>query len=337
MRAQSLILNLIAAVIATSATVIASAQEPQKQLPEKRAASAQDNQPGAKKKDDVICELRIETYLPSINISITDSDNQPITNIGHEDVAIFEDDVKQGIAYWSNDNSPVNFSLAFDISDYAPLKLMARQTASRLVRQISSTDYVAVPQLKTDKETVRDFAADERKLENALSGISSKKRLADVVGEAIESEGEKNKVLRDVVIVITDCLSMSSDSSDRDAAYAILRRTRPLYFIILDDARSGSRPAVQSRVRQARYLLTRLAEVSGGLALVVKNENEISSAAEQIIQRVKNEYVAAYVPTNQRFDGSFRYIRVIVTPKDKRKVKVFAPSGYYAVDPEKIR
>jgi len=28
---------------------------------------------------------------------------------------------------------------------------------------------------------------------------------------------------------------------------------------------------------------------------------------------------------------------VIVTPKDKRNVKVFAPSGYYAVDPEKIR
>jgi hypothetical protein len=38
-----------------------------------------------------------------------------------------------------------------------------------------------------------------------------------------------------------------------------------------------------------------------------------------------------------RFDGSSQNIRVTITPKDKRKVKVFAPSGYYAVAPEKIR
>jgi hypothetical protein len=40
---------------------------------------------------------------------------------------------------------------------------------------------------------------------------------------------------------------------------------------------------------------------------------------------------------NDRYDGSFRRIRVTVTPKDNRKVNVFALSGYYAVDPEKIR
>ncbi len=44
-----------------------------------------------------------------------------------------------------------------------------------------------------------------------------------------------------------------------------------------------------------------------------------------------------YFPTNDRFDGSFRDVRVTVMPKYKRKVKVFAPSGYYAVDPEKIK
>jgi hypothetical protein len=38
-----------------------------------------------------------------------------------------------------------------------------------------------------------------------------------------------------------------------------------------------------------------------------------------------------------KIDGSFRYISVKVTPKDKRKVRVFAPLGYYALEPEKIR
>jgi hypothetical protein len=44
-----------------------------------------------------------------------------------------------------------------------------------------------------------------------------------------------------------------------------------------------------------------------------------------------------YAPINNKYDGSFRYVRVTVNPKDKGKVNVLAPAGYYAVDPEKIR
>ncbi|HEV2667105.1 MAG TPA: hypothetical protein VG324_19445, partial [Blastocatellia bacterium] len=68
-----------------------------------------------------------------------------------------------------------------------------------------------------------------------------------------------------------------------------------------------------------------------------KSKDEISAATEQIIHRLKNQYTIAYSPTNEKNDGSFRNVRVTVTPKDKRKVKVFAPTGYYAVDPKKIR
>jgi hypothetical protein len=108
------------------------------------------------------------------------------------------------------------------------------------------------------------------------------------------------------MIVITDGLSLSGTASDREEAYKILRRNTPVYFIILDDGRYRSRPANQSRIRPTRNLLTRLAEVSGGLALVVKNEAEISAATEKIISRLKNQYLAGYYPTNEKIDDSFR-------------------------------
>jgi Ca-activated chloride channel family protein len=339
MRAQSWILNLVAAAIATSAAVIAYAQEPQKQSPEKSAQSTKDNQPGSKKKeeDDSISRFLITTYLSTINVSVTDSNDRPISGLRREDFAIFEDDVKQEIEFWFHDNSSVSFGLAFDVSDYEPLRLMARQAAGSLVRQTRSSDVIAIPQFKIDSGAVPDFASDRRKLENALSDISSKKRLDGLVAETIKSAIEKSKDPRSAVVVITDGLSLSGAASDRDAAYAILRMGTPVYFIILDDGRYIASPAAQSRVRRTRDLLTRLARVSGGLALVVKNEDEISAATERIIQRLKSQYTIGYTPTNDKFDGSFRNIRVIVTPKDKRKVNMFAPSGYYAVDPEKIR
>jgi hypothetical protein len=79
--------------------------------------------------------------------------------------------------------------------------------------------------------------------------------------------------------------------------------------------------------------------------LVVKNEDEFSAATEQIIERLKNQYAVGFHAIDHKimeanigeYDGPFPHIPVAVTPKDKRKVKVFAPSGYYTVDPEKIR
>jgi VWFA-related protein len=337
MRTQSRILNLVAAVIAASVTAIASAQEPQKQSPEKPAESAQYNSPGSKEKEDgsIVCGLTI--FLTTIKVSVTDGSNRPITDPGVEDFYIAEDDIKQEIAVWFHDDSSLSFSLAFDISDYEPLKLMARQTARNFFRQIRSTDEVTIPQLKVDSQAVLGFAADERRLENALGEIPSNNKLIGLVAEAIKSTEKGRHPMGGAVVVITDGHSLSGTASDRAAAHAILRQGAPIYFIILDDGHYMARSAAQSRVRQKRGLLTRLAAASGGLALVVKSKDEISAATEQIIHRLKNQYTIAYYPTNVKYDGSFRYVRVTVMPKDKRKVKVFAPSGYYAPGLEKIK
>src|SRR5215475_8108186 len=97
MRAQSWILKLVAAALATSAAVITYAQEPQKQSPEKPAQSTQDNQPGSKKKEDDAIIEDLGIVYTAIDVSVTDGANRPIPDLGHEDFAIFEDDVKQEI------------------------------------------------------------------------------------------------------------------------------------------------------------------------------------------------------------------------------------------------
>src|SRR5262249_19691728 len=159
-----------------------------------------------------------------------------------------------------------NFSLVFNISDYQPLKLMAQQTVRSFVNKIRPTDEVTIPQLKANREAVRDFTTDERKLESALSRISfnDKAPLFDVIAEGIKYAQERRQEQRRLTVVITDGYSLSGAATDRDAAYAILRKGTPVYFIILDDGRYYSRLAIQSRVRQTRALLTRIAEVSGG-------------------------------------------------------------------------
>src|SRR5262245_12800437 len=160
MRTQSWILNLVAAVIATSTIFIVSAKE---------------------------CDTRIITNVVRINVSVIDGDNRPIPGLAKEDFAIFEDNVAQEIAFWTHDDSSLGFSLAFDISDYEPLKLMARQVARSFVGQIRLADEVTIPQLKADSLAVLGFAVDSRSLENALVEIPSNDKLVGLVADAIES------------------------------------------------------------------------------------------------------------------------------------------------------
>jgi len=272
MRVQSWILNLTAAVIATSAIVIVSTKE---------------------------CDTRTTTSLIRINVSVTDGDNRPIPDFRHEDFAIFEDNVAQQIVYFSHDYSSLSFSLAFDISDYEPLKLMARQVARSFVGQIRLTDEVTIPQLKADSQAVLGFAADKRTLENALVEIPPNDNLVGLVDDAIKSTTKSRQSLSSAVVVITDGRSLSGTASDRDAAYAILRRGTSIYFIILDDGRYMALSAARSRGQRTRSLPARLAAASGGLALVLKSKDEISAATEQIIERLKNQYTIAYYPTNE--------------------------------------
>jgi hypothetical protein len=114
---------------------------------------------------------------------------------------------------------------------------MARQVTRSFASQIRSTDEVSIPQLLADSRIVQDFSADKRKLENALSGISPKNKLPDIIAEATKSTIEKSKSPCPALIVITDGLSLSGTARDREAAYAILRTGLPIYFVILEIGR----------------------------------------------------------------------------------------------------
>jgi VWFA-related protein len=207
-------------------------------------------------------DSKFETILVVINVSVTDSDNQSIPSLRVEDFSIAEDNVAQKIEVFFHDKSSVSLGLAFDISDYEPLKLLAGQVARSFISQLRSTDEVTIPQLKADSQMVQDFAADKRRLENALSEISSKNKLPDLIAEANKSTIEKSKSqwsAMPAMIVITDGHSLSGTDKDKEAAYEILRECAQIYFIILDDGGFRSRPPIQSGIRRTRNLLTRRA------------------------------------------------------------------------------
>jgi len=78
-------------------------------------------------------------------------------------------------------------------------------------------------------------------------------------------------------------------------------------------------------------IMDKIATDTGGKAFY--NSNGIGQAMSLALEEQTNYYALSYIPTNKKFDGKFRRIKVALAPSE-RKLHVIHRSGYFAVDPD---
>jgi Ca-activated chloride channel family protein len=71
--------------------------------------------------------------------------------------------------------------------------------------------------------------------------------------------------------------------------------------------------------------------MSGGRVFPVENLNELPDIAAKIGMELRNQYVVAYRPSNANRDGTWRKIKVKLTPpRGLPPLSVYAKTGYFA-------
>ncbi len=78
-------------------------------------------------------------------------------------------------------------------------------------------------------------------------------------------------------------------------------------------------------------ILYRISGDTGGKFL--KGNNDIGQGLERINQEIHSRYTLAYRSTNQKFDGTFRKVKIEVR---RPETQLVSRSGYYAIPPEEI-
>lgn len=87
----------------------------------------------------------------------------------------------------------------------------------------------------------------------------------------------------------------------------------------------------QEGVNRQQDLLYRISGDTGGQ--FIKNNNDVAAGLERIDEEIRSRYTLAYRSTDQKFDGSFRKVKIEVRRPD---AKVQARSGYYAIPPRQV-
>jgi VWFA-related protein len=271
--------------------------------------------------------------MVQLDVKVTDQNGRPVSGLMRNDFVVYEDKVNQNIESVSSEETPVSMGLVVDASgSMRPKIFTVADAALGLIKQMRPDDEAFLAQFQTEAELLQEFTSNRRELEDALGHlyVGGGTALLDAIISTADHAREKGKRRRKALVVITDGLEKNSSVKEKEVIEAMKEDEVQLYLVgFVDDEESFSLFG-RSPAKKAKDLLTRLAEDSGGRAFFPTDVREMPAIAAQIAKDLRAQYVISYYPSNDRRDGSFRTVRVMVDHGDNRKLIARTRQGYYA-------
>ena len=289
------------------------------------------NTPDREGADSRGANIRVDTNLVLINVTVTDPLNRFVTGLEKEHFKLREDKVDQEVSHFASEDAPLAVGLVFDTSGSMGAKLQkARQAAAQFFRTANPEDEFFLVQFNDRPELVVKFTTNTEEIQNRLTFTQAKGRtsLLDGVYMAMH-EMKKARNTRKAVLVLSDGGDNSSRYTESEIRNLVREADVQVYAI-------GIFEPVSARGRTAEELsgptlLSDLAEQTGGRHFPVENVNQLPDVAAKIGIELRNQYVLGYTSTNLERDGKYRRVEVkLVQPRGLPPLRAFWRQGYYA-------
>ena len=333
---------IFAAVLMAATGTAAFGQEP---VRDRTATPASTPPPSAiiPEEEDVI---KVDTELVNLNVRVVDRNNRPINNLGQREFTIFEDGVQQQIEFFSQSEVPTNYSLVIDNSGSLRFQIGEVIEASKIIVNTNRpTDETSVIRfVSSDKiEILQDFTASKDDLDYALENLfieGGRTAIIDAVYLAVQRISEYESADMDrkrrALVLVSDGEDVNSYYNSKQLLDLLKETDVQIYavgFINELDDRGGF--ISKSAKSKAKSFLTELATQTGGKAYFPDSVSELPEIARDIGSEMRSQYSIGYIPTNDKEDGTYRNIRVVVNdgPNKEKRIpitragRVAAPGG----------
>jgi len=291
--------------------------------------------PSTLKDDDEV--IKIDTELVNLNVRVVDRNNRPINNLQEKDFKIYEDGSLQQIDFFSKSEVPTNYAMVVDNSGSMRQQLdrvieagkilvnTNRPADESMLIRFVGRDKISIEQEFTSNKTDLNDALDNLFIEGGQTAITDAVYLAvENVDQYEASKRAEDRKRRALILV--------SDGEDRNSFYNekqlfdLLRESDVQIYIIglVDDLSKESGFIGKSPQSKAKAFLERLATESGGKAYFPASTNELPGLAREISNELRTQYSIGYIPSNDKKDGSYRGIKVVVDegPKAEKRIAI---------------
>jgi VWFA-related protein len=268
----------------------------------------------------------------NLSLSVTDAQNNFVTNLGQGDFAVFEDGIRQELSLYTHENLPISMVLMIDTSASMEDKLgQAQEAAIKFTKTLRPEDLAQVVQFNDRATTLQPFTNDLASLEAAIrrTEASSSTSLHNALYIALKDlmrDKKAAELRRRAVVLLSDGEDTTSLVSDDQVLELAKKSEINIYAIRLREARASDRQ--RQAFSQAEYLVNALARETGGRSFFPSSIGELDSVYDRIAEELRTLYSVGYVSSNARRDGKWR--RIVVRVPEREGITVRHKLGYYA-------
>jgi len=343
--AVSIMVIVSAGVFAVGAKQAQSQNSQQQSQPPVKQQPPQ--KPGDKTKpagQDPVNPEQLQSITVNVRLAVTVNDNKTgrfVVDLKQADFEVFEDKVPQEIvSFQPQSDLPVDVAVLMDTSNSVKPKLKFEKDAvvSFLQTMLSSRkDRALFVTFDSQIELQQDFtnridlitkavdkvkAQGETKMYDAIYQICEEKMLSPALAGR-----------RRAMVVITDGEDTVSERELKDAI-DIAQRSETIVYVI--STKAAGFFGVQGGMvdRKEDKDLKRLAEETGGRAFFTSEVIELERSFSATARELRSQYLIAYQPTNDKYDGKYRKIEVRLP--NQKEFKIRTKTGYVATPPRTV-
>jgi Ca-activated chloride channel family protein len=288
-----------------------------------RAAGGDTDEPRVPRRGDI----RVDTNLVLIPVSVTDSKNHPVVGIDARQFRVFDGKSEQEVVNVSADDTPLSVGIVFDGSASMKSKLeKAREAVSEFLKGANPDDEFFLVNFAEKPEVAVPFTTNGAEIQSRLMYATTKGKTAllDAIHLALETMKDARNPRKALLII--------SDGGDNDSRYTkteIRNATRETDVWIYALGVYGNEPVMlPEEERGGPWLLADLAEHTGGRHIAILKPAELPPAAAKIGMELRNQYLVGYRPSKVESDGKFHKVQVKLV--DAGNLQLSWRPGYYA-------
>jgi Ca-activated chloride channel homolog len=298
--------------------------------------------------------VKLNTALVSVPVIVTDRDGKFIPNLSLKNFALFEENVKQSIDNFSSTEVPFNVVLIIDTSGSTRFKLEDIQEAAlSFIDQLREQDRVMIVSFDSQVYIDSEFTSDRKKLRKAIlqTRTGGATRLYDSI-DLVLTERLAKVTGRKAIVLFSDGVDTASKLATGPSTVDLVEESGVLLYGVQYDTKEdvrqgilgtnkgGGRPvtiqiptpgASTDDYKRADRYMRELTDRSGARLYKADLLGDVKQAFQLIAEELRHQYTISYYPSNDKRDGSYRRIRVVV---DQTNVAVRARKGYRAESSE---
>lgn len=292
-------------------------------------------------------EVKVETTLVTIPVSVFDRNGLYIPNLSQSDFKIFEDGKEQEIAYFGTSDKPFTVVLLLDTSPSTEYKIdEIRSAAVAFVDQLKPQDRVLVIEFDGNVHVLTETTSDRQLIYKGIrkADFGGGTALYDAVDFSLRKRLNQLDG-RKAIVLFTDGVDTQSGKAGYDSTLALAEESDALVFPIyyntyFDNRRSiyspypdpiwGSpyppRGTTSEEYALGRRFLEELADYTGGRVFRPESTpGGLTRAFEGIAEELRRQYQIGYVPTEEGTPGQRKQIKVRV---DRPNLVIRARDSY---------